>query len=66
MIVVLMGVAGGVMAILFPTVLIGVCANPMMLCNMVMKPTLVASGILAIAASLLILVSSLRLVEKPA
>ncbi len=44
------GLAGG-LAILFPTVLIGVCPNPDMLCNLVMRPTLVAGGILAIAAS---------------
>jgi hypothetical protein len=45
------GGASGLMAILFPAVLIGVCANPSMICNMVMKPTLIAGGILAIAAS---------------
>ena len=47
----LMGVAGGVMAILFPTVLIGVCANPMMTCNMIMRPALILLGTLGIAAS---------------
>jgi hypothetical protein len=50
----LMGVASGVMAILFPTALIGVCANPDMICNMIMKPTLIAGGSLAIAASLVL------------
>jgi hypothetical protein len=48
------GGATGALAIAFPTVLIGVCANPMMMCNMVEKPTLIASGILAIAASAVI------------
>jgi hypothetical protein len=46
------GVLLGAMIILFPTVLIGVCANPMMICNMVEKPTLILSGGLAIALSL--------------
>ncbi len=54
------GLALGGMAILFPTSLIGVCANPMMLCNMVMKPTLIGSGIVTMAASLVILVTSVR------
>jgi hypothetical protein len=45
------GVAAGVLAILFPTVLIGVCANPDMICNMIMRPTLIAAGILSIASS---------------
>jgi len=50
----IMGMAGGALAILFPTVLIGVCSNPDMLCNMVMRPTLILAGTLAIAASLVI------------
>lgn len=47
-----MGMAAGALAILFPTVLIGVCANPDMICNLVMRPTLIAAGTLAIAASI--------------
>jgi hypothetical protein len=47
----LIGVAGGVMAILFPTLLIGVCSNPMMTCNMIMRPALILLGTLGIAAS---------------
>jgi hypothetical protein len=54
------GFALGALAALFPTALIGVCANPMMLCNMVMKPTLVLSGIIAMAASTGMVVMSLR------
>ena len=46
------GMAAGLMALLFPTVLIGTCAVPTMMCNLVMKPTLLASGILIIAASI--------------
>ncbi len=52
----IMGVAAGGMGILFPTALIGVCGNPMMICNMIMRPTLVAAGTLAIAASLALFV----------
>lgn len=53
----------GAFVILFPTVLIGVCANPMMSCNMIMKPTLILSGILVIGASLVALVTSRKLAE---
>jgi len=52
------GGASGALAILFPTVLIGVCANPMMICNMVMLPTLVAAGILAMVASVVLFVNA--------
>ena len=57
------GVVLGALAILFPTVLIGVCANPDMLCNMIMRPGLVLSGSLAIAASLVVFFSSRRIAE---
>jgi hypothetical protein len=53
------GLALGGLAILFPTALIGVCPNPMMLCNMVMKPTLITSGIVTMAASAGLLATSL-------
>jgi len=45
------GVAAGAMAILLPTVLIGTCGNPMMVCNLLMRPILLGSGIVAILAS---------------
>jgi hypothetical protein len=48
------GAASGVLAILFPTALIGVCGNPAMICNLVMRPTLIAAGVLAIAASIVL------------
>lgn len=54
----LFGVVLGALAIAFPTVLIGVCANPDMLCNMVMRPTLIAGGSIAIAASLVVIATS--------
>jgi hypothetical protein len=50
----------GVMALLFPTVLIGVCSNPMMYCNMIEKPTLLAGGSLIVITSLVILGTSLK------
>lgn len=52
------GGGAGALAILFPTVLIGVCANPSMICNMIMRPTLIAGGILAIAASIILFANS--------
>lgn len=62
----LMGVVLGALVILFPTVLIGVCANPEMLCNMVMKPGLVLSGSLAIIASAVVFITSRKMVEPSA
>jgi hypothetical protein len=56
----------GALAILFPTVLIGVCANPMMICNMIMKPALILMGTLVIGASLVMLVKSIRFQEPVA
>mgnify|MGYP001025979663 CR=1 FL=1 len=51
-----MGLVLGAFAILLPTALIGVCANPEMICNLVMKPTLVFAGMLAMGTSLIGLV----------
>jgi len=62
----LMGVVLGALVILFPTVLIGVFANPEMLCNMVMKPGLVLSGSLAIIASAVVFITSRKMVEPGA
>ena len=60
------GLALGVMTILFPTVLIGVCVNPDMPCRMIELPTLILSGILVIVASLIGLGSSRRFIEPAA
>jgi hypothetical protein len=46
------GVGAAAAAILLPTLLIGTCANPMMACNTLMKPIVLASGILGMAASI--------------
>lgn len=40
----------GVSAILIPSYLIGVCASAEMICNMLMRPTLLFAGILAAVA----------------
>ena len=42
----------GAVVILLPTYLIGVCASADMLCNSIMKPTLILAGTLIIAISL--------------
>ena len=58
-----LGMLLGVFAILLPTVLVGVCASADMLCNSVMKPTLILSGILVIAISVGTLIMSERQAE---
>jgi hypothetical protein len=47
----IIGMVLGVFVILLPTNLIGVCLGPDMLCNMIMKPTLIFSGALITSAS---------------
>ena len=42
----------GIMVILLPTYLIGVCASPDMICNMFEKGTLILAGVLTLAAGL--------------
>jgi hypothetical protein len=61
----IVGAVSGLMAILLPTVLIGTCGNPAMTCNLLMRPTVLASGILAIAASITLFVIA-REPELPA
>ena len=51
----ILGIVLGVFVILLPTNLIGVCMSADMLCNMVMKPTLVFAGALITSASLVAL-----------
>ncbi len=46
-----LGLALGGFLILLPTALIGVCAMPEMLCNSVMRPTMIFSGIITMVAS---------------
>ncbi len=56
----ILGVGLGALAMLLPTYIIGVCANPMMVCNAVMQPTLLGIGGLAAAISLVGLVMAQR------
>ena len=57
------GLALGALVVLFPTVLIGVCANAAMPCNLIEKPLLILSGILVMGASLVALASTRKFVE---
>ena len=59
----IMGIVLGIAAVLLPTVLVGVCANPEMLCNSVMRPTLILLGSAVAVTSLVMLVSSFRTEE---
>ena len=62
----IMGAILGVFVVLFPTTLIGVCANNMMACRNLMLPALVISGALVVAACAALFVSSFRMVEPAA
>jgi quinol-cytochrome oxidoreductase complex cytochrome b subunit len=59
-----LGMLLGAIVILLPTWLIGVCANPDMLCKSIEQPTLILSGSLVIVISLAGLVFSLRQQEQ--
>jgi hypothetical protein len=54
----LIGTVLGVLIILLPTSLIGVCGNPDMICNSVMKPVLILAGSVVTAVGLIGLVAS--------
>ena len=56
----------GALVIMFPTILIGVCAMASMPCNLVEKPLLIMSGILIMGASLVTLFSSRNMIEPAA
>ena len=60
-----LGVAMGAIVALLPTALIGVCANGMMLCNNTMQPTLLFSGTLIGATSLVTLALSRKDEAQP-
>lgn len=47
----ILGLILGGLAVLLPTTLIGVCANPDMICNSTMKPALILLGVLTMGAS---------------
>ena len=61
-----LGAVLGAFVIMLPTVLIGVCASADMLCNSIMKPTLIMAGILTIAISAGMLIYSERQAEQVA
>ena len=54
----ILGILLGLAVISLPTTLIGVCGNPDMICNMVMRPSLIFAGVLIVAASLGVLVAT--------
>jgi hypothetical protein len=56
----IVGITLGVVAILLPTALIGVCGSPDMPCNSIMKPALVFMGILVIGISLAVVILNWR------
>jgi hypothetical protein len=56
----ILGATLGAGVILLPTALIGVCANPTHLCNMIMRPTLLLSGSLIALTSLIVLGTQFR------
>ena len=63
-----LSILGGVLGlflVLMPTALIGVCASSDMLCNSVMRPTLIFTGIACIVASLVALSLSMRAETTP-
>lgn len=61
-----LGVVLGIFLILLPTALIGVCAMPDMICNAVMRPTLILTGILTIVICGISLVMSWKMIEPGA
>lgn len=56
----------GLAVIALPTLLVGVCGNPEMICNAVMKPTLILMGGSVTALSLFGVVQSMRFKEEAA
>ena len=54
----IIGMVVGLFVILLPASLIGVCAGDQMICNMVMRPSLILAGILTIATSVVALLAS--------
>lgn len=54
----------GIFVIALPTALIGVCANPDMVCNSIMKPTLILLGSLIVMMSVYGVYKSYRMPEE--
>ena len=62
----LTSIVTGVLIVLLPTTLIGVCGSAQMICNSVMKPTLILLGSLIIALGAAGILQTLRRKEVPA
>ena len=60
----LLGGVLGIFVILLPTKLIGVCGNPDMICNSIMKPSLIFFGSLIILLSIYGVVKAQRMGEE--
>ena len=54
----------GIFVVALPTLLVGVCARPEMICNAIMKPSLIAMGGTVTALSLYGVVQSVRFKEE--
>ena len=54
----ILGIVLGIFVILLPAQLIGVCASAEMLCNMVMRPSLMFAGVLVVATSVVVLLAA--------
>jgi hypothetical protein len=54
----------GIFVIALPTALIGVCANPDMICNSIMRPTLILLGSLIVGMSVYGVYKSYRMQEE--
>jgi hypothetical protein len=62
----ILGILLGIITMLFPVYLIGVCATPTMICVTVMKPLMITSGAAAILASILALIGSIMMKAEKA
>ena len=63
MVLSVLGMAMGIAALLMPT-LIGTCSSPAMICNTVMKPSLLILGSLAVITSIVGLVVSIKMKDN--
>jgi hypothetical protein len=61
----IVGIVVGLFVILLPVTLIGVCASDQMICNMVMRPSLILGGILIIVTSVVALLASRGRDDEP-
>lgn len=62
----LTGGVAGILVILLPSTLIGVCANPDMRCNALMRPSLILAGSLVVALGVVGALQTLRRKEAAA